>query len=33
MSLCVGNSIAEIRAVTQQKIDGSSDVTINGLLD
>ena len=32
-SLCVGNSIFEIRAVAQQKIDENSDVTINGLLD
>ena len=32
-SLCVGNSISEIRAVAQQKIDEISDVTTKGLLD
>ena len=32
-ALCVGQPIAEIRAIAQQKIDEISDVTMKGLLD
>jgi hypothetical protein len=32
-ALCVGQPIAEIRAIAQQKIDEISDVTVKGLLD
>ena len=32
-ALCVGQPIAEIRAIAQHKIDEISDVTIKGLLD